>query len=655
MAEDRTPAHYCPNCTQVLREDDHACGHCGATAPEDAWPSIQDGFDPWLGRVIDGRYTVMRQIGRGAMGTVYLARSRAISRDFAVKIIDIAHNRPGIAPEQIRGRLQREIDAIGQLRNPHVVLFYEVIELFGNHVGIVMDYIEGPTLEELVHNEGRFDPRRALTVVRQAANGVHEAHELGMIHRDIKPENIMVEQLQSGDEFAHVLDFGIVQTEDGVSMTQGFLGTPLFASPEQCTGHKLDRRSDIYSLGATLFFALTGRPPFVSNNVYEILTSHARETPPRLEDACDGLFPKSLERLVASMLAKNPDDRPATLGRVVSLIDRVLARDDLDELAPDSMEVVGPVENTFVGSTASTNPGLSTDGSSVFESDEHDRTGPKAAIFARRSRTFVKNEIASQRKQEHAPHAVYAGNTGARDLGIDVREDVLCAKATSEGDVVFSTPHGVFVTRGAGAVQLSAEPATMVALSSNNVVAVGADGTARLLGANEVVFDQPGEEVAAFVMSEDDRVWLAATADGRVYRGKLGTTCGDWQRLSDGPPVASLGVRARSLVFAVGRRHGEMEFAYLATPDRFFGRFSVPGAAIRDIAISTDGHLAAVLQADSTVEVHMVETGMLVHRIRDENHELLAIEFCNNELTGWYLHDRRLCSRRLDRPANETY
>ena len=275
--------------------DDGVCPACGET-PAGEWSSIQDGVDAWLGRVLDGRYVITQRVGHGAMGTVYKAESLAIARQFAVKVINFKEGASGLAPAQIRARLHREIEAIGRLRNPHIVPFYEVIELFDHFVGIVMDYIDGATIEDVVRIEGPLPVRRALQILRQVANGVHEAHEAGMIHRDLKPENVMLEVLPAGDDFAHVLDFGIVRIDDGVSMTKGFLGTPLYASPEQAMGGKIDRRSDVYSLGALTFFMLTSRAPFESTSVYEILQAHVRQPPPKLADVFGRSFPSAVEK-----------------------------------------------------------------------------------------------------------------------------------------------------------------------------------------------------------------------------------------------------------------------------------------------------------------------------------------------------------------------
>ena len=138
------PGHYCPVCTSVVFEEESECFECGTQRPEDTgWPALRDSLDPWLGRVLDGRYLLTKRIGQGASASVYRAESLAISRQFAIKIIHPSKGASGPSPEQITTRLEREIEALGRLRNPHVVRFYDVIELPLNHIGVVMDFVEG--------------------------------------------------------------------------------------------------------------------------------------------------------------------------------------------------------------------------------------------------------------------------------------------------------------------------------------------------------------------------------------------------------------------------------------------------------------------------------------------------------------------------------
>jgi serine/threonine protein kinase len=407
----------------VLYEEDEACLECDAARPQRGWAKIGNSTDPWLGRTLIERYLLTRRIGHGASGNVYRAESLTIGRQFAAKIIPFDSQSGSVNPKHVEARLHREIEALGALRNPHIVSFYDVVPLGGRAVALLMDLIEGQTLELMVNSEGPVDVLRTCKILRQIANGVHEAHEAGMIHRDLKPENIMVERLPAGDDFVHILDFGIVWREGDVRVTQGFLGTPLYASPEQAVGGELDRRADIYALGGVVFFMLTGQPPFFDNNVYKVLKAHVSTKPPKLADiAPDRYFPPEIESLVASMLAKSPTDRPQALSEVITTLDKLTKKlsedsktsggaakvsDSLDSppaKTPGStdegadphrtvqseaslVEASKPHASRGSGVAAEVAQDGEIDKSGFFRSDEWDSTGPKAAILRRNTPT----------------------------------------------------------------------------------------------------------------------------------------------------------------------------------------------------------------------------------------------------------------------------
>lgn len=437
------PQHYCGRCVSVVYAEDRRCVECQRVRPESGWPSLYDSGDPWLGRVMEERYLITRRLGKGASATVYEAESLNISRRFAVKVVDLNACKSGKDPQLVRARLDREVEAISRLSNPHTVPFYEVLELSESCVGVVMKFVKGVTLDRLLACEGALGWRRACSLLRQIANGVHEAHEAGLIHRDLKPANIMVEELLSGDEFIHVLDYGIVWMDDGVEVTQGFVGTPLFASPEQALGEPVDRRSDIYALGAIFFNMLTARPPFESSNVIEVLRMHVRRAPPSVRGMAPGPVPKSVESLVERMLAKSREARPVDLSDIIDAIDAIMgehagksaaeratdARDgrsdaaakyDYESLHESSMgetvqtahglgfakhdeprmlaetvraadddlsqiESEEAFEDPFSGASAKARIESLGNPDSFFESEERDHTGPKAAIFIPRS------------------------------------------------------------------------------------------------------------------------------------------------------------------------------------------------------------------------------------------------------------------------------
>lgn len=433
------PQHFCGRCMALAYGRDRRCVQCERARPQEGWPRLCDSGDPWLGRIMQGRYLITRRLGKGATATVYEAESLQIPRQFAIKVVDLKACAENKEPKLVRARLDREVRAIGRLRNPHTVPLYEVLELSEACVGVVMNFVEGRTLDRLLAEDGPMEYPRACRLLRQMANGAHAVHEAGLIHRDLKPANIMVERTPSGDDFVHLLDFGIVWMDDGVEVTQGFVGTPLYASPEQALGERVDRRSDIYSLGAIFFQMLTGRPPFDSRKVMEVLRMHVRQTPPDVVEAADGRpIPYRVRRLVERMLAKSRHARPIDLGEVIETIDAILDGDagpvergcadarrsetqlpEVEQTAPGlgviesvaeqedrhaSQASAAPVDERAEASTVDTAPCVSApqisqaffdeaisaldclgDVDSFFESTEHDATGPKAVIFRPRA------------------------------------------------------------------------------------------------------------------------------------------------------------------------------------------------------------------------------------------------------------------------------
>ncbi len=319
------PEHFCPQCQALRRAADPHCVDCHASPPAQGWPPLEGCSDPWLGKVTHG-YLLDRRIGEGSVGVIYRAASRKLSRSFALKVVDLtSENVVDTTRVSALHNLRREIEAQSSLKNPHVVHLFDVLELGDHHIGIVMDLVEGRTVGDLVGVHGPLPVVRALRILRQACIGVHEAHEAGLIHRDLKPQNLMVEPLPSGEDFTRVFDFGIVCLQKDAGAMLNFVGTPAYASPEQAACEPLDRRSDIYSLGAVLFFMLTGRPPFGGETIADVLTAHMRHKPMRLSEAHpQASFDDALEDLVARLLAKNPRERPRTLSQLISEIDALL-------------------------------------------------------------------------------------------------------------------------------------------------------------------------------------------------------------------------------------------------------------------------------------------------------------------------------------------
>jgi len=257
-----------------------------------------------------GQYSLKRRIGVGGMAEVYLAEHRLLKRPCAVKLI-----RPGaVTDPRAMQRFEREVRLTAKLSHPNTVEVYDYGRTEDGTYYYVMEYLSGLSLDELVNGLGPLPPGRVVYLLRQVCGALREAHAAGLIHRDIKPSNIFAARPGGLGDVAKLLDFGLVLPEPilgEVTLTgeRQILGTPHYMSPEQAQGgHKLDGRSDIYSLGAVAYYLLTGRPPFQANGRTAVLIAHARdpvEPPSRVRPG----IPDDLERVVLRCLAKPPDQR----------------------------------------------------------------------------------------------------------------------------------------------------------------------------------------------------------------------------------------------------------------------------------------------------------------------------------------------------------
>jgi serine/threonine-protein kinase len=276
----------------------------------------------FTGATLDGRYRVHEKVASGAMGVVYRGERLKLGRNVAIKFLHAS-----IADEpQRRQRFEIEARAMARLDHPHCAAVIDV----GMHRSapyLVMDYIPGTNLRDIL-DEGPLEIPRAAALLEQVLAGLGHAHELGIFHRDIKPGNVMVTERSGLGEQVRILDFGLARLREASSgLTAGMvIGTPAYMAPEQCTGGTIDARTDIYACGVLLFEMLTGRKPFVADDPVEILRHQLHDPAPRLDSFVVGASFGALEDVVATAMAKSPDDRYASAADFAAALDAAIAK-----------------------------------------------------------------------------------------------------------------------------------------------------------------------------------------------------------------------------------------------------------------------------------------------------------------------------------------
>ncbi|MDQ3298834.1 MAG: serine/threonine protein kinase, partial [Myxococcota bacterium] len=270
-----------------------------------------------------GSYVIERELGRGGMGAVYIGVHQVLGRRAAIKVLLPALSQR----DDLVQRFFTEARAITAIQHASIVDVYDFGTAADGSAYIVMEYLEGESLAARLRTRGRLPIPQALAIARQIATGLAAAHAVGVIHRDLKPDNIFLvpDPEVIGGERAKLLDFGVAKlvAADSTSvktMTGMLLGTPQYMSPEQCEGaREVDHRSDLYSLGCTLFQMVCGRLPFVSAGIGGVIGMHLHMPPPKLRTYAPHAS-AALEAIVDRLLAKDPQDRPATATEVAAAL-----------------------------------------------------------------------------------------------------------------------------------------------------------------------------------------------------------------------------------------------------------------------------------------------------------------------------------------------
>jgi tRNA A-37 threonylcarbamoyl transferase component Bud32 len=273
-----------------------------------------------------GRYRLKRRIGRGSMGEVWSAHHRNLKRDVAVKIL----RSDRVQDELVQARFEREIQATAGLMHPNTVRLFDYGVTDDGVCYFAMELLEGRDLGAIISREGRLPPGRAVHLIRQASLALAEAHALGVVHRDLKPANLFVTSAAGEVDLLKVLDFGLAKvgpSERRPSLTnEGWaVGTPHYISPEVLQGRAADPGSDIYALGAILYYLLAGRPPFDSEDLHEVMSAHLHQEPQPIEDLVEDPLPPKLGQIVTRCLKKDPTARYGSAMELATALGQVAA------------------------------------------------------------------------------------------------------------------------------------------------------------------------------------------------------------------------------------------------------------------------------------------------------------------------------------------
>ena len=377
----------CPTCGTEYPADERFCQRDGA-----ALRVAGGAAGSLIGAVIGDRYHVLRKLGEGGMGQVYLAEHVKMGRKCAVKVIHASamHDADAIS------RFNREASNASRITHPNVAAIYDFGETSDGLIYLAMEYVEGEALTELIRAHGALPVDRAAEIARQAGEALTVAHEMGIVHRDLKPDNIMIARGRDDRDLVKVVDFGIAKAgaeeSQKVTRTGMIVGTPEYMSPEQLSGDTLDGRSDLYSLALVAFNMLTGTLPFPSDSAQRAMIMRLTDRPKTLaEMAPDVRWPADVQAVMDRALEREPARRHASAAEFGRALHEALMRMPRESLTmagtlvlDERTAMMPPTAPPSVVATSSV-PAIPPAELAEIEAQLAQLVGPVAAVLVKRA------------------------------------------------------------------------------------------------------------------------------------------------------------------------------------------------------------------------------------------------------------------------------
>ena len=365
------------------------CTKCGTAYGSTVRICVRDGTplvadradDRYLGTLLDGKYRIDAFINAGGMGSLYRALHVMLDKTVAVKVI----RNELVTSDEVVARFQREARAASNLEHPNIVSVYDLGQTPDGTLYIAMEFIDGPSLKEVIRRDGPLTPRDTIDILRQVAGALSSAHRKQIVHRDLKSDNLMLET-EDGRRVVKLVDFGIAKTfDDSTQLTAAgyMLGTPNYMSPEQAAGKPVDHRTDLYSLGVILYEMLTGKVPFGDTALTSLLVKLATEVPPPPSARRpDGHVPPALDAVAMRCLEKEPERRFQSADEFAIALDNAAA--EIDGVAATPVPPMLPADRTLLRPSPTRQTGMPTASVTTTATVE---TGQQVSVPAARPRT----------------------------------------------------------------------------------------------------------------------------------------------------------------------------------------------------------------------------------------------------------------------------